>query len=109
MKEKKKWLDKALNHPFVKEGLVELSDNGESFKRLLCDSILQTKHSYTFFRMTGSGGHESTGTHQRKVQARAISQQYDAKQRSAGKPVEKASIKKQKAIFEFKFSLQKMP
>eukprot|EP00957_Ditylum_brightwellii_P179907 13704527-Ditylum_brightwellii.AAC.1 len=43
------------------------------------------------------------------MQARAISHQYDAKRRPAGKSVEKASNKKQKAVFEFKFSLQKMP
>eukprot|EP00957_Ditylum_brightwellii_P034927 2646930-Ditylum_brightwellii.AAC.1 len=79
MKEKKKWSNEALNHPLVKEGLMDLSDNGESFKCLLFDSMLQTKHLYTFFRMTGSGGHESTDTHQRKMQARTISQQYNAK------------------------------
>eukprot|EP00957_Ditylum_brightwellii_P168472 12824169-Ditylum_brightwellii.AAC.1 len=63
MKEKNKWSDEALNPPLVKEGLVELSDNGKSFKCLICDSILQTKHLYIFFRMTESGGHESTDTH----------------------------------------------
>lgn len=98
--EQKCWPEDALNHPLVRSGIIQLSKDGGTFYCTLCDQTLQVKGRYNLNRLNDKDNHTTTDKHKTKVQARELSEKYDAKRKAEGKSVVSRKNKKQTSLFD---------